>query len=73
MTDPTRARPPIRFSPPRRPEPPATPKHVIEEYRHRHLEVTCVCGWVGSTATTDGRNSDWSAHVAANRPRTDRR
>ena len=30
--------------------------------------VTCTCGWTGSSATTDGRNSPWSLHVAANRP-----
>jgi hypothetical protein len=44
-------------------------KHVIAEYKHRAQAVTCVCGWQGSTATTDGRHSDWSDHVAANRPR----
>ena len=70
MSDPLRARPSIRFAPPRRPEPANAPlKHVIEEYRHAQQEVTCVCGWVGSSATLDGRNSEWTAHVAANRPR----
>jgi hypothetical protein len=43
-------------------------KHVIAEYRHATETVTCVCGWLGSSATTDGRNSPWSLHVAANRP-----
>jgi hypothetical protein len=42
-------------------------KHVIAEYRHRAQSVTCVCGWEGSTETTDGRTSPWSRHVAANR------
>ena len=54
--------------PPRRPAPPADErKHVIAEYRHRSQEVTCVCGWTGSSASTDAGASDWSRHVAANR------
>lgn len=44
-------------------------KHVIAEYRHQAETVTCVCGWHGSTHSLDGRTSDWSRHVAANRPR----
>lgn len=48
-------------------EPPL--KHVIAEYKHRAQTVTCVCGWHGSTATTGNAPSEWSAHVAANRPR----
>jgi hypothetical protein len=45
-------------------------KHVIEEYKHRAQTVTCVCGWHGSTETLPGqRTSEWSLHVAANRPR----
>ena len=43
------------------------PKHVIEEYKHRAQTVTCTCGWHGSTSSSDGRTSDWSRHVAANR------
>jgi hypothetical protein len=43
-------------------------KHVIAEYRHRAQEVTCVCGWIGSSSLmADGRTSDWSRHVAAYR------
>ena len=42
-------------------------KHVIAEYRHREKSVTCVCGWRGSTDSPDGKTSEWSAHVAANR------
>jgi hypothetical protein len=54
--------------PPRRPAPEVDQRrHVIAEYRHRHQEVTCVCGWVGSSAMPDGRTSDWSRHVAAGR------
>jgi len=41
-------------------------KHVIAEYRHQTQTVTCVCGWHGSSASPDGRTSDWSRHVAAN-------
>ncbi len=42
-------------------------KHVIAEYKHKAQTVTCVCGWHGSTESPDGRTSDWSRHVAANR------
>jgi hypothetical protein len=40
---------------------------VIAEYRHKAQSVTCVCGWEGSSASPDGRTSDWSRHVAASR------
>ena len=55
------------------PRPGATPKapeplkHVIAEYKHQAQTITCVCGWHGSSASPDGRSSDWTAHVAANR------
>jgi hypothetical protein len=52
------------------PEPP--PKHVIDEYRHRTQTVTCVCGWQGSSSEANGRPSEWSRHIAANREPTDR-
>jgi hypothetical protein len=39
------------------------PKHVIEEYRHRAQQVTCVCGWQGSTAGDGGGPSPWTLHV----------
>lgn len=42
-------------------------KHLIEEYRHRAQQVTCTCGWQGSTASPDGRTSDWKAHVTEHR------
>jgi hypothetical protein len=48
-------------------DPNAPLKHVIAEYKHRAQTVTCVCGWHGSTETNDGRTSEWSLHVAANR------
>lgn len=56
-------------SPLRRPNTlmPDTRKHVIETYRHSEQSVTCTCGWQGSAATTP-TGSDWTAHVAANRP-----
>ena len=44
-------------------------KHVIAEYKHQAQTVTCVCGWHGSTATIGNGPSEWSAHVAATRPR----
>jgi hypothetical protein len=49
---------------------PDAARHVIDEYRHRAQTVTCTCGWHGSTASADGRTSDWSRHVAENRRST---
>jgi hypothetical protein len=37
---------------------------VIADYRHREQQVTCVCGWIGSSQSADGRTSNWSRHVA---------
>ncbi len=54
-----------------RPKPVATDekRHVIAEYKHRAQQVTCVCGWQGSSAVAaDGRTSEWSEHLAAHRP-----
>jgi hypothetical protein len=56
--------PPRPGAAPRAPEP---LKHVIAEYKHQAQTITCVCGWHGSSASPDGRSSEWSAHVAANR------
>jgi len=44
------------------------PKHVIEEYKHRLQQVTCVCGWQGSSASSDGITSDWKTHLQSTRP-----
>lgn len=47
-------------------KPPAVvepPKHVIAEYKHRTETVTCVCGWLGSSAPLDGGSSPWNAHL----------
>jgi hypothetical protein len=55
---------------PSRPAPNATAeplKHVIAEYKHQAQTITCVCGWHGSSLSTDGRTSAWTAHLAANR------
>jgi hypothetical protein len=38
-------------------------KHVIDEYKHRDQLVTCTCGWRGSSASPDGINSEWKAHL----------
>ena len=38
-------------------------KHVIDEYKHKTQTVTCMCGWQGSSAATNGQQSDWSAHL----------
>jgi hypothetical protein len=44
-------------------------KHVIDEYKHRLQQVTCVCGWQGSSASNDGGlTSDWKTHLASTRP-----
>jgi hypothetical protein len=54
--------------PPRRPAPPVDErKHVIAEYKHRDEQVTCTCGWVGSSASPDGQPSAWTRHVAEGR------
>ena len=47
-------------------------KHVIAEYKHQAQTITCVCGWHGSSASSDGRTSEWTAHRAANRPKSSR-
>jgi hypothetical protein len=56
--------------------PPVPPAHVIAVYTHRVQQVTCTCGWQGSSAPRpyasrplDPRpgGSDWSDHVAAHR------
>lgn len=56
---------------PRRPlakgDQPVALKHVIEVYRHRAQEVTCVCGWKGSTAVGPNEPSDWTLHVRASK------
>ena len=57
-------RPPTGLPPRRPPSEPDPRKHVIADYRHREQQVTCVCGWVGSSQSTDGRLSSWSRHVA---------
>jgi len=46
------------------------PKHVIEEYKHKAQEVTCACGWHGSTAAPYGEKSAWDLHKAAFRARS---
>jgi hypothetical protein len=56
----------------RPPRPAATPvneplKHVIAEYKHQAQTITCVCGWHGKSSSPDGRTSEWTAHLAANR------
>jgi hypothetical protein len=50
------------------PQPVVEPlKHVIAEYKHQAQTITCVCGWHGKSSSTDGRTSEWTAHLAANR------
>ena len=45
------------------------PKHVIDVYRHKDQTVTCVCGWHGSSAASDGQTSEWNAHLTQMRGR----
>jgi hypothetical protein len=42
-------------------------RHLIDEYKHQTQTVTCTCGWQGSSASPDGRNSDWKDHLTATR------
>jgi len=42
-------------------------RHLIDEYKHRLQTVTCTCGWHGSSASPDGRTSEWKEHLAATR------
>src|SRR6266496_3903930 len=42
-------------------------RHLIDEYKHQTQTVTCTCGWQGSSASPDGRTSDWKDHLAATR------
>ena len=64
--------PPLSSGTMRPGRPSATPtveplKHVIAEYKHQAQTITCVCGWHGKSSSTDGRTSEWTAHLAANR------
>lgn len=53
---------------PRRPPGRAEPfRHLIDEYKHQTQTVTCTCGWRGSSASPDGRTSDWKDHLTATR------
>lgn len=49
--------------PPGRPDDPF--RHLIDEYRHREQRVVCTCGWSGSSASPDGRTSEWKDHLTA--------
>jgi hypothetical protein len=56
----------------RPPRPAAQPvnepfKHVIDEYKHQAQTITCTCGWHGKSSSPDGRTSEWTTHLAANR------
>ena len=42
-------------------------RHVIDQYKHREQEITCTCGWRGSSASPDGHTSEWKAHLASTR------
>ena len=59
--------PPTGLPPRRPPSEPDPRKHLIADYRHREQQVTCVCGWVGSSQSTDGR------HVQLEPPRRRRK
>ena len=38
-------------------------KHVIDKYKHQAQTITCTCGWHGSSASPDGRGSEWTQHL----------
>ncbi len=40
-------------------------KHVIDEYKHSEQLVTCTCGWRGTSASVNGYDSEWKAHLTA--------
>jgi len=48
-----------------RPNPPLDPpfKHVIDEYKHGAQQITCTCGWRGSSATSGIEPSEWQRHL----------
>ncbi len=55
------------YRPDPKPAPPvasAPPRHLIDEYTHRSQVVRCECGWIGSSASPDGKPSAWKRHVA---------
>jgi hypothetical protein len=72
VRQPWEVRPNVSNGTMRPPRPTATPvneplKHVIAEYKHQAQTITCVCGWQGKSSSPDGRTSEWTAHLAANR------
>jgi hypothetical protein len=51
-----------------RPEPEDAPfRHLIAQYVHRLQAVRCTCGFEGSSASPDGKPSEWDRHIRANR------
>jgi len=59
------SRPGVRVNsrPPVKPATPEPFKHVIDEYKHQAQTITCTCGWHGSSASPDGRGSEWTQHL----------
>lgn len=53
----------VNSRPPVKPATPEPFKHVIDEYKHQAQTITCTCGWHGSSASPDGRGSEWTAHL----------
>ncbi len=49
------------------PDAPAPFRHLIERYVHRARQVTCTCGWKGSSL--DGADDNWKGHLAQVAPR----
>ena len=55
--------------PGQRPVPADLPfRHLIAQYTHRLKAVSCTCGFNGSSASPDGKPSEWDRHIKANRP-----
>jgi hypothetical protein len=53
----------VNSRPPVKPAIPEPFKHVIDEYKHQAQTITCTCGWHGSSASPDGRGSEWTQHL----------
>ena len=54
--------------PGQRPVPADLPfRHLIATYTHKARAVVCTCGFNASSASPDGKPSEWDRHIKANR------
>ena len=61
---------PIGRLTPRTPPEDAPFRHLIARYTHRVRAVECTCGFNGSSASPDGKPSEWDRHIKENRTAT---